>query len=110
VKIAHKLLNKIMTKTFDQICKGILGEMVTTPTTPTVTPGQTPKPGTPAPNQPTTQNQQNSSQDLPEEVTKLFIAAKTPQEVNAAYLKLQELNKTKPTQPAPQPNAVNQQA
>ena len=99
-----------MTKTFDQICKGILGEMVTTPTTPTMAPGQTSKPGTPAPNQPATQNQQNSSQDLPEEVTKLFIAAKTPQEVNAAYLKLQELNKTKSNQPAPQPNAANQQA
>lgn len=95
-----------MTKTFDQICKGILGEMITTPT---MAPGQTPKPGTPAPGQPATQTQQNS-QDLPEEVTKLFIAAKTPQDVNAAYLKLQELNKTKPTQPAPQPNAANQQA
>ena len=34
-----------MTKTFDQICNRILGEMITTPT---MAPGQPPKPGQPA--------------------------------------------------------------
>ncbi len=46
-----------MTKTFDQICKGILGEMVTTPTAPTMAPGQPQKPA-PAPGQPTSNQQQ----------------------------------------------------
>ncbi len=92
-----------MTKTFDQICKGILGEMVTTPTAPTMAPGQTPKPA-PTPGQPTP-NQTNVP-EVPEDIAKLFIAAKTPQEVNAAYAKLQQLNKTQPTQPAQQPNAA----
>jgi hypothetical protein len=110
VKIAHKPLNKNMTKTFDQICKGILGEMVTTPTAPTLAPGQPQKPA-PAPGQPAT-NQANVPAEVPDEIAKLFIAAKTPQEVNAAYAKMQQLNKTQPTQPAQQPNAAtaNQQA
>ena len=94
-----------MTKTFDSICKGILGEMITTPTAPTVAPGQPQKPTTPAAPAP---NQQNATQEVPEEIAKLFIAAKTPQEVNAAYAKLQQMNKTQPTQPAQQPNAAQQ--
>lgn len=94
-----------MTKTFDSICKDILGEMITTPAAPTTTPSQPQKPVTPAAPAP---NQQNAVQEVPEEIAKLFIDAKTKEDVNAAYAKLQQMIKTQPTQPAQQPNAAQQ--
>jgi len=80
-----------MKKTFDQICADILGENIMAPTKPTQQTGQQPQQGQP---QQTTQQQQ--SEEVPEEIANLFIAAKTPQEVNAAYMKLQQMKQQTP--------------
>lgn len=92
-----------MTKTFDEICKGILGEMIA-PNQPTQPTGQQqpnaatpPKPGTPAPTQ--------GQPPLSDEHTQLLIAAKTPQEVNAAWTKIQQTAKLQPTQAQPTTSA-----
>ena len=79
-----------MKKTFDELFAEILGENVPPvapqPTT-TTTPQNQQYQKTPSPTQPKPQQA-----EVPEEIAKLFIAAKTPQEVNAAYLKLQQMN------------------
>jgi hypothetical protein len=79
-----------MKKTFDQICADILGENIMAAAKPTQQAGQQPQQGQP---QQTTQQQ---SQEVPEEIANLFIAAKTPQEVNAAYMKLQQMKQQTP--------------
>jgi hypothetical protein len=98
-----------MTKTFDQLFSEIVGENIVNPQQMNQTQQQN--------NQqtPPVQNNQNKQEDVPEEIAKLFIAAKTPQEVNAAYTKLQQMKQQSPnTQPNQQQysnnNAANQQA
>lgn len=72
-----------MTKTFDEICKGILGEMITTPNQqqkpnpnqpqqPAQKPGQTPAPGAGAPAAIQNNVQNNTPQQTPDELTKAF--------------------------------------
>ena len=94
-----------MTKTFDQICKGILGEMITTPTTAPGQPqqtGQPPKPGQPTPSsQPVT---------VDPDIIKMVIAADNEAKATAAltaYTQAQSSQtKPNPSQPAQQPNAA----
>ena len=101
-----------MTKTFDQICKGILGEMIAAPT---MAPGQPQKPGQPAQQagQPTPSSQPITVDPA---IIKLIINAKddkTANEALAAYTQSQSSQtKPNPSQPAQQPNAAtaNQQA
>ena len=80
-----------MKKTFDQICADILGENIMAPTKPTQQAGQQPQQS-----QPQQTPQQQQSEEVPEEIANLFIAAKTPQEVNAAYVKLQQMKQQTP--------------
>lgn len=100
-----------MTKTFDQICNRILGEMIAAPTMAPGQPqqtGQPPKPGQPTP----------SSQpvEIDPNIIKLVINAKddkTAKDALAAYTQSQSSQtKPNPSQPAQQPNAAtaNQQA
>lgn len=103
-----------MTKTFDQICKGILGEMVTTPTTPTMAPGQPQQTGQPPkPGQPT---QSSQPVKVDPAILKMIIDADDDVKATAAlaaYTQAQSSQtKTNPSQPAQQPNAAtaNQQA
>lgn len=90
-----------MMKTFDQLFNKIVGENLMSPTQPIQ--GQQPQP-------PSTTVQQND--ELPEEITKLFVAAKTPQEVNAAYVKLQQIKQQSQAnqQTQQQQNAANKPA
>jgi hypothetical protein len=81
-----------MKKTFDQICADILGENIMAPAKPIQQPGQQPQQGQPQ----QTPQQQQQSEEVPEEIANLFIAAKTPQEVNAAYMKLQQMKQQTP--------------
>jgi hypothetical protein len=82
-----------MKKTFDQICADILGENMMAPTKPAQQPNQQPQQGQPQQGQP---QQQQQTEEVPEEIANLFIAAKTPQEVNAAYMKLQQMKQQTP--------------
>ncbi len=103
-----------MTKTFDQICKGILGEMIA----PTMAPGQPPKPGQPVqqqgqppkPGQPTPSSQPVKVDPA---ILKMIIDADDDVKATAAltaYTQAQSSQtKTNPSQPAQQPNAANQQ-
>lgn len=92
-----------MTKTFDQICKGILGEMVTAPT---MAPGQPQQTGQPTP----------SSQPITVDpaIIKLIINAKddkTATAALAAYTQSQSSQtKPNPSQPAQQPTTSTQPA
>lgn len=98
-----------MTKTFNQLFNEIVGENIVNPQQINQTQQQNNQQTPPA------QNNQNKVDEIPEEIAKLFIAAKTPQEVNAAYLKLQQTKQQNPnTQPTQQQysnnNAANKQA
>ena len=96
-----------MKKSFDQLFSEIVGETLMAPTQP-----NQPQQNQPQQNQPVpTANQQVG--DLPDEIAKLFVAAKTPQEVNAAYAKLQQMKQQQPQanqQNQQQQNAVNKPA
>lgn len=81
-----------MKKSFDQLFSEIIGETLMTPT----------QPNQPQQNQ-TVPAANQQAEELPDEIAKLFVAAKTPQEVNAAYAKLQQMKQQ------PQTNQQNQQ-
>ncbi len=94
-----------MTKTFDQICKGILGEMIA----PTMAPGQPPKPGQPAqqtgqpPAQQTPPNQAALDDDT---LIQMIMDAKDKVAATTILNTLKPKSTTQPSQPAQQPNAA----
>ena len=85
-------INNTMKKSFDQLFSEIVGETLMAPT----------QLNQPQQNQPVPAANQQTD-ELPDEIAKLFVAAKTPQEVNAAYVKLQQMK-----QQTPQPNQQQQ--
>lgn len=86
-------INNTMKKSFDQLFSEIVGETLMAPT----------QPNQPQQNQPVPAVATQQTDELPDEIAKLFVAAKTPQEVNAAYAKLQQMK-----QQTPQPNQQQQ--